>query len=76
VRTAGAAREKPARANLLQILTAGDDVEDEDEDIDDAEAIGCRRDNPSKGPYSTWRKNPPADFLQMQGSESRCAIRG
>jgi hypothetical protein len=25
--------------NLLRILTAGDDVEDEDEDIDDAEAI-------------------------------------
>ena len=25
--------------NLLRILTAGDDVEDEDEDIGDAEAI-------------------------------------
>jgi hypothetical protein len=39
VRTAGIAKEKVARGNLLQILTAGDDVEDEDEDIDDAEAI-------------------------------------
>jgi hypothetical protein len=28
-----------APAILLQILTAGDDVEDEDEDIGDAEAI-------------------------------------
>jgi hypothetical protein len=35
VRTAGTAREKAARGNLLQILTAGDDVED----IGDAEAI-------------------------------------
>jgi hypothetical protein len=39
VRTAGTAKEKIARGNLLQILMAGDDVEDEDEDIDDAEAI-------------------------------------
>jgi hypothetical protein len=39
VRTAGIAREKVTRGNLLQILTAGDDVEDEDEDIGDAEAI-------------------------------------
>jgi hypothetical protein len=38
VRTAGTAREKVARGNLLQILTAGDDVEDADEDIGDAEA--------------------------------------
>ncbi len=38
MRTAGTAREKVARGNLLQILTAGDDVEDEDEDIGDAEA--------------------------------------
>ncbi len=38
-RTAGTAREKVARGNLLQILTAGDDVEDEDNDIGDAEAI-------------------------------------
>jgi hypothetical protein len=37
---------------------------------------GRRRDNSSKGPYSTWRKNPPADFLQMQEAESRRAIRG
>ena len=39
VRTAGVAREKGARGNLLRILTAGDDVEDENEDIGDAEAI-------------------------------------
>ena len=39
VRTAGVAREKGARGNLLQTLTAGDDVEDEDEKIGDAEAI-------------------------------------
>jgi hypothetical protein len=36
VRTAGIAKEKVAQANLLPILTAGDDVEDED--IDDAAA--------------------------------------
>jgi hypothetical protein len=64
VRTAGIAKEKLAQGNLLRILTAGDDVEDEDEDIGDAEAIddcdqytapadGGRRDNSSKGPYST-----------------------
>jgi hypothetical protein len=41
VRTAGIARQKVARGNLLQILTAGDDVKDEDEDIGDAEAIDC-----------------------------------
>jgi hypothetical protein len=44
-------------------MTAGDDVEDEGEDIADAEAIGdcdpqtapagCWRDNSSKDPYST-----------------------
>ena len=39
MRTAGIARQKVARGNLLQILTAGDDVKDEDEDIGDAEAI-------------------------------------
>ena len=39
VRTAGVAREKVARGDLLQILAAGGDVEDEDEDIGDAEAI-------------------------------------
>jgi hypothetical protein len=39
VRTAATAKEKVARSNLLQILAAGDDVEDEDEDIGDAEAI-------------------------------------
>jgi hypothetical protein len=66
-------------------VTAGDDIEDEDEDIGDAEAIddcdpwtalfdGGRRDNSSKGPYSTLRKNPPEDFLQMQEAESRRAI--
>ena len=59
VRTAGIAKEKVAQCNLLRILTAGDDVEDEDEDIGDDEAIddcepwtapaGCRRDNSSKG---------------------------
>jgi hypothetical protein len=64
VRTAGTAREKVARGSLVQILTAGDDVEDEDEEIGDAEARDdCapgrwRRptaagDNSSKGPYST-----------------------
>jgi hypothetical protein len=64
VRTAGIAREKVARGNLLPILTAGDGVEDADEDIGDGEAIdGCdpltgpadggRPDNSSKGPYST-----------------------
>ena len=51
---AGIAKEQVAQGNLLRILTAGDDVEDEDEDIGDAEAIddrdpwtapadGCRR---------------------------------
>ena len=39
VRTAGFAKERVARGNLLRILTAGDDVEDQDEDIGDAEAI-------------------------------------
>ena len=39
VRTAGIAKEKVAQGSLLRILTAGDDVEDEDEDIGDAEAI-------------------------------------
>jgi hypothetical protein len=39
VRTTGIAKEKVAQANPLRILTAGDDVEDEDEDIGDAEAI-------------------------------------
>jgi hypothetical protein len=39
VRTAGTARDKVARSNLLQIVTPGDDIEDEDEDIGDAEAI-------------------------------------
>ena len=39
MRTAGIAKEKVAQGNLLRILTAGDDVEDEDEDIGDAEAI-------------------------------------
>src|SRR6516164_817342 len=41
VRTAGTAKDKVVRGNLLQILTAGDDIddEDEDEDIGDAEAI-------------------------------------
>jgi len=55
---------KVAQGNLLRILTAGDDVEDKDEDIGDGEASdgcdpwtmpadGCRRANSSKGPYST-----------------------
>ena len=39
VRTAGTAKEKVARGTVLQILTGGDDVEDEDEEIGDAEAI-------------------------------------
>ena len=37
-RTAGIATEKVARGNLLQFFTAGDDIEDEDEDIGDGEA--------------------------------------
>jgi hypothetical protein len=32
--------------------------------------------NSVKGPYSTWRKNFPVDFLQMQEAESRRAIFG
>jgi hypothetical protein len=36
VRTAGTAKEKVTQGNLLQILTAGGDVEDED-DIDDCD---------------------------------------
>jgi hypothetical protein len=83
VRTAGIAKEKVARGNLLQILTAGDDVEDEDEDIampkpSTIATRGRRRPKVagSKGPYSTWRTNPPVDFLQMQGAEPRCAIGG
>ena len=43
VRTAGIAREKVAQGNLLRILTVGDDVEDEGEDIGDAEASDCDR---------------------------------
>jgi hypothetical protein len=39
VRTVGVAKEKVAQGNLLRILTAGDAVEDEGEDIGDAEAI-------------------------------------
>jgi hypothetical protein len=39
VRTAGIAKEKVTLGNLLRILTAGDDVEDEGKDIGDAEAI-------------------------------------
>jgi hypothetical protein len=41
VRTAGIAKEKVAGGNLPRTLTAGDDVEEEDEDeeIGDAEAI-------------------------------------
>jgi hypothetical protein len=35
----------------------------------------CRRDKSSKDPYSTWRKNPSVDFLQMQEAESRGATR-
>jgi hypothetical protein len=36
VRTAGTAKEKVTQGNLLQILTAGGDVEDEN-DIDDCD---------------------------------------
>ena len=36
VRTAGIAKEKVAQSNLLRILTAGDDVEDEGEPIGEA----------------------------------------
>jgi hypothetical protein len=44
VGTAGIARANNACSNLPQILTAGDDVGDEDEDIGDAKAIGdCNR---------------------------------
>jgi hypothetical protein len=39
VRTAGIAKEKVAQGNLLQIVTAGDDFDDEDEDNGDAEAV-------------------------------------
>jgi hypothetical protein len=61
VRTAGTAREKVARGNLLQILTAGDGVEGENEGIGHAEAIddcdpwtgAADGNNASKGPYST-----------------------
>ena len=35
----GGKQYKVAQGNLLRILTAGDDVEDEDEDVGDAEAI-------------------------------------
>ena len=42
VRTAGIAREKVGQGSPLRILTAGDDVEDED--IGNAEAVdGCDR---------------------------------
>jgi hypothetical protein len=37
VRTAGIAREKAAHGNLLRILMAGDDVEDEGEEIGDGD---------------------------------------
>ena len=61
MRTACIAKEKVAQGNLLRILTAGDDVEDEDEDNGDAEAIddcdpwtgAADGNNASKGPYST-----------------------
>jgi hypothetical protein len=36
VRTAGTVKEKVGRGHLLQIVTAGDDIEDEDGDICDA----------------------------------------
>ena len=42
VRTAAIAREKVAQGDLLRILAAGDDVEDADENIGDAEAIDDR----------------------------------
>jgi hypothetical protein len=58
VRTAGTAREKAARGNLLQILTAGDGVEDEDIGDRRMRAVdGARRRRPARqfleGPYST-----------------------
>ena len=43
VRTAGTAREEVVCGNLLQILTAGDDVEDEDIDDCDTQDAGRRR---------------------------------
>ena len=49
VRTAGTAKEKVARGNLLQILTAGDDVEDEDIGVPKPSTIAIRR-----------RRRPPA----------------
>ena len=42
MRTAAIAREKVAHGSLFQIVTAGDDVEDADENIGDAEAIDDR----------------------------------
>ncbi len=55
VRTAGTGREKVARCNLLQILTAGDDDTEasDDREPQTAPADGCWRNNLSKGPYST-----------------------
>jgi len=40
VRTVGIAKGKVAQGNLLRIFMAGDDVEDEGEDIADGEAWG------------------------------------
>src|SRR5262249_40266593 len=59
VRTAGTAREKVARGNLLQFVTAGDDIEDEDEDVGDAEAID--RSRPVDG---AARRLPARQFVE------------
>jgi hypothetical protein len=61
VRTAGSAREQVARGNVLQILTVGDDAEDEDGDIGDAEAIDdCDRQTaPAYGGWRTIRWRVP-----------------
>jgi hypothetical protein len=54
VRTGGTAKEKVARRNLLQILTAADDV-DEDEDIGDAE-VGEDCNRRDAGPHGNRRR--------------------
>jgi hypothetical protein len=74
----------------MRILRAGDDVEDEDEDIGDAEAIndcdpqtapadGCRRGslfNLEEKSSCKFSADAGINFLQMQEVESRRAIRG
>jgi hypothetical protein len=70
VRTAGNAREKAARGSPDEDI--GDAEASDDCDPQKAPAESRRRDTP----YSTWRKNSPVDFLQMQDAEFWCAIRG